>query len=112
MNQYSYSQIMMDLLEIAQFDLWEHAFLKGFDSEFDEKMTVLYQNKARQEDLMALLKKRYERYSLNMQYIHIIQKKYGLQKVNKLDIHKDILPQLKKNERDLIELEYEKKLKN
>jgi hypothetical protein len=107
-NQYNYNQIMMDLLEIAQFDLWEHVYMNGFDSEFDEKMDILIREKDRRITSIKLQNEQNTRYVLNMKYVHILQEKYGLERIKKLDLNKDILPQLKKNERDLVEFEYDK----
>ena len=107
-NQYSYSQIMVDLLEIAQFNLWEHVFLLGFDSSFDDKMEILKKEKTRREDCIRTQHSQNERYIKNMKYVHIVREKYGKEKVKTLDINKDILSQLKKTEREFIESEYAK----
>lgn len=110
-NQFHYNQIMTDLVEIAQFNLWEHVFINGFDSDFDNMLDILKKEKERATMFLQMQHDHNERYIRNMEYVHIIKEKYGQEKVKTLDVNKDVLPQLKKTERDFIESEHAKRKK-
>lgn len=110
-NQFHYNQIMTDLVEIAQFNLWEHVFIQGFDSDYDNMMDILQKEKERATMSLQMQHDHNERYIRNMEYVHIIKEKYGQEKVKTLDVNKDVLPQLKKAERDFIESEHAKRKK-
>jgi hypothetical protein len=110
-NQYSYNQVMVDLIEFSLFNMWEHAFLTGFDSSFDDQMEILKKEQIRSQTVLINQKSKNERYVKNMTLVHIIKEKYGQDKVKTIDVNKDVLSQLKKPERDFIESEYVKREK-
>jgi acetolactate synthase regulatory subunit len=109
---YSYPQVLASLMDLGIFDLWEHVVINGFDAEFDSKMESLQQKHSQHKMHMNMLNERYDRYALNVHYVSIVQAKFGINRANELNLDKNVLNQLRPDERKTVERVYQKQKKD
>lgn len=102
---YSEIQILFDFLNLGIFYIWEHVSINGFDKELDDILAELQKRKNMEDVEKQELMLKYEKYAENMDHLSLIEKRLDKERINQLDIGKDIVSQLDEKEKRILKSE-------